>query len=473
MKIFSALFSQKTPVKMNIRTRPDPVTDYLADSLRSARDADSLGDLEEGCRHYSGYVREAAIRRCIDLAWPESLSLVVDRLNDWVRQVRDLARRALMILLPLASPSQIVSVLPDILRLHGAGRGDYSEWLNQFERALIQTVSAAEFVAAAQGTDINVARACVQILDKHKLIEATALIDLILSRNDDIVLAQHAAELCAVLPPEQQAEWYRAAAMSHFGSVRTTAIRALLTMENESRMEIALDALSDVQSSVRSVAMSYLALLGLDLRAHFRTMLEQRRDVTKRVRIALFSLASLRNKDDIELVKSFLSSERISIRLAALASWFKLDEHDKDLIASRALADAAPGVRRFALQLTRKHGAYIPIEAIQQRLEEIADVALLLRFAESKKWVWLECIARLSLQRSVEASIKLGLDRSLKEWIQTSGRGYEQPNAEQIVFLSSEIVILRLAELLGNAPSRAPDLRKMLAHQGLTGASAS
>ncbi|MFS2007542.1 hypothetical protein ACEN9F_28435 [Duganella sp. CT11-25] len=481
MNIFRALFGKaKTPVHVNSAVRTaesslpaagEPPTDttpsYLAPAIWIARNADTVSDLEEGCRHYSGYVREAALRRCVELAWPESLPLVVDRLNDWVPQIRDLARQALMTLLPFVSAPQLLSVLPPILRLHSAGRVNHGEWMKQFELALIQTVAAGELVAAAQGPDVKVARACVQILDRYELLEATALIELILSRNDDIVLANHAAELCARLPREKQGAQYRMAARSHFGSVRTIAIRALLAMEDELRLAIAIDALSDVQASVRSVAMSYLAPLDFDLRAHYRNILQQQCHVTKVVRISLSALASLRHKDDVGLVQSFLDSDRISIRLAALAAWAKLAEHDKDLVASRALADAAPGIRRFALQLVRKHGAYMPFTTIQSRLEELGDVELLLLFAESKKWIWLDCIARLSLQRSVEESINLRLDRSLKEWMQTSGRWYEQPDAGQLAYLSSEPVISSLAKLLGSSPDRYAHLREVLAHHGL------
>jgi hypothetical protein len=483
MNIFRALFGKKKTSDVPIRAATVPVArvppvaqeippegSYFKAALQAAGGATSLEDLTVYAGHSSGYVREAALRRCVELARPELLPLVVDRLNDWVPQIRDMARRALLTLLPFVSASQMLSALPDILQLHSVGRVNHDEWLKQFELILIQTVAPGEFIVAAQGPDVKIARSCVQILNRHELLEATALIDLILNRNDDIVLANHAAELCARLPPEKQGAQYRVAARSHFGSVRTIAIRALLAMEGEARVAIATEALSDVQSSVRSVAMSYLAPLGFDLRAHYRNMLQQQRHVTKRVRISLSSLASLRNKDDVELVKSFLDSERLSIRLAALTAWFKLAEHDKDHAASLALIDAAPGVRKYALQLVRKHGAYIPFTTIQSRLEEIGDFELLLLFAESKKWIWLECIARLSQQRSVEESISLRLDRSLKEWMQMAGRWYEQPDAAQSVFLSSELVISSLAKLLGSSPDCNAHLRKVLAHHGLSSA---
>lgn len=438
-----------------------------AKTILAARSADGLASLEAYCRYYSGYVREAALRRCVELAWPELLPLIVERLNDWVPEIRDLARQAVMTLLPSMSAPASLAILPLILRLHSAERSNHADWLKQFERTMVQALAVDDLIAGAQGGDINLARACVQLLSTYQLIEASALIDLILNRNDDIVLANRAVALCARLPPQRQSAAFRAAAKSHFGPVRTTAIRALLTMADEPRREIATAALSDPQPSVRSAAISYLTSLGVDLRAYYRAVLLQPDRATKQLKISLSSLASLRNAQDVDLMKSFLDSDKISVRLAALAGWIKLAEYDKDLVAAVALADAAPGVRRLALQLVRKHGAYLPFATVQHRLEQLGDVELLLQFAESKKWPWLECIARLSLSRDVEQSVALGLDRSLRLWLQTAGGRYEQPDAEQTAFLSSEEVIDSLARLLGSSPTTILHLKKVLAHQGL------
>jgi len=189
--------------------------------LREIAGTDSIPLLSEYARHYSGYVRQAVLERCVELARPELLPVVAERLNDWVPQVRDAARTALMTLLPFVPAAQLMATLPVILRLHSAGRGDYSAWLTKFEQTLLQTVAVSDICAAARSTDIMAARAAVHLLDQYGILEPSALIELILQRSDDIVLALRGMALFEQLEPARQQALYDTAAHSHFGAVRT------------------------------------------------------------------------------------------------------------------------------------------------------------------------------------------------------------------------------------------------------------
>ncbi|WGG49389.1 HEAT repeat domain-containing protein [Rugamonas sp. DEMB1] len=461
MNIFRALFGQKKPLALAPSMKP-AVEWYVADLIKTISVSESAEELNAEARHYSGYVREAVLKRCVDLAWPELLPVVVERLNDWVPEVRDTARRALETLLPFFPTANLLAVLPAVLKLHSAARCDHAEWLTQFESNFVRVTDVNEIIAAAQGSNIKVARSCVYLLKKYNLLEPTELIELILGRSDDIVLAKQAIELCATLPEDVQGAQYRAAMKSSFGSVRTNALSALLSMESDFRLALVTEALSDAQSSVRSIAMGFLRPLDFNFRAHYRNMLLQQPDVAGSARVCLSALASLRDKDDLELIKTFVVSKRISVRLAALVAWLRLEEQDKDSIALAAISDAAPRIRRFALQAERKHGAYIPFATIQSSLSEKKDMALLLIFAERKKWIWLECIARESMQRGPEDSITMGLDQSLRAWLRSPGRWYQRPTKEQISFLSSPSAQAALRKLLADEPSLERHLEQEL-----------
>jgi hypothetical protein len=466
MNIFKALFGAKKEETLESPNSQTPsVHWHLAGVIQVINRSESVEELNRYSRDYSGYAREAVLKRCVELGQPELLPIVVERLNDWVPQVRDMARRALMTLLPFAPVRQLLEALPGILRLHGGGRGDHADWLKGFEFNLIQTIAVNEIIAAAQTAEVKVARACVHLLKKHRLIEPAALIDLVLGRSDDIVLTNEAIQLCTQLPAGQQGAQYRAAARSHFGSVRTVAVRALLERESEPRMTIAVAALMDVQSSVRYAAMAYLKTSDFDVQAYYRNMLQEQRDVTKHVRVCLTALATLNDIGDLELIKSFLSDERISIRLVAFAGWFRLAEQDKDAIALTALSDTQAGVRKFALRMVRKYRAYIPFADIQRILGDKGDVGLLLLFAESQKWNWLECIARLGLQRGAEELAGLGVIESLRVWLAASDRWNQRPSKEQLDFLTSEPVKSALRNLAKMQPNQMLHLEQELARE--------
>jgi hypothetical protein len=423
---------------------------YLAQTLQAVNACDSTAQLADYASDYSGYVREAALIQCVKLARPELLPVVAGRLNDWVPQVRQMARSAMKTLMPLMPAEHLLALLPQTSRLLVAGRSDHRVWVDEFEASLVRSVDTQDIVNAARGTDVKVARACFDILQKYRLLEKDALVSM-MAASADIVIAAKAVQLCADTPAETRLAHYLMAARSQFGSIRTIAVRALLAHENnKEKPEIAVAALLDAQSSVRAVAMSFLNAQDFDLRGFYRDALRYPSVPAKRTRIALAALASLRNADDVAFIKSFVDAAAPSIRLAALMAWLKVAEKDKDAIASVALEDVAPAVRKFALQAVSKHGAYIPLAAVRKALEGRGDLKLLLLFSMRNKWAWLESIGQIALQIAPEDVLRPDLHRALREWIWRAGSLYDAPSVEQIAFLTSGPTMSVLSSLLGH-----------------------
>ena len=431
-----------------------PIDRYTAERIQEAGFASHLEELQVLARDRSGYVREAAIARCIELALPELFALVAERLNDWVPQVRRLARKALVTMLPFTPPTQVLAALPEIFLVHSSGRDDYSSWLDEFENALLGAVPVDEFIANAKGKNIKTARACVHLIKKHGLLEAAELFDLIIGRNDDIVLANLAMQYCAELPRDKQILQYKAATRSHFGSVRTISLGKVLEQSGENGHQFAKSALDDPQSSVRFVAVGYLRSQGIDVRALYHELLGAKNLKARQLRILLTALASLQDTADIPRIRSFCTHTDISVRRAAFNSWHKLAPHDRDEIALTVLQDTARGVRKFAYQLVCRYGAYIPFSRIEEILARSGDLQMLLMFAEREKWKWIESLARLSRDLNKVESDALGLEESLARWFAYSARSFVRPSAEQVRFLTSPAALSSLERLMPNGRQR-------------------
>jgi hypothetical protein len=379
---------------------------------------------------------------------------VAERLNDWVPQVRGLARKALVTMLPFVPSTQVLSALPEILLVHSSGRDEYSSWLDEFENALLQAVPVDEFITNAKGKNIRTARACVHLLKKHSLLGPVELADLVLGRNDDIILANLAMQYCEELPRDKQILQYKAAIRSHFGSVRTIALKKLLEQSGGNGNQFAQAALDDTQSSVRFVAAGYLRSQGVDVRALYHALLDAQNLKARKLRILVTALASLQDTADIPRIRSFCTNADISVRRAAFSSWHKLAPQDRDEIAVCALQDTARGVRKFAHQLVYRCGAYIPFPRIEEILSHSGDLEMLLMFAEREKWKWIEYIARLSRDLNKEETDALGLEESLARWFVFSVRSFERPSKEQARFLTSPVALSSLERLMPNGHQR-------------------
>lgn len=458
MKILRFLFGQRNvPTTSAVISRAEhrnALDRYTTGRIQEARSATNLEDLQALARDYSGYVREAAIARCVELSLPELFALVAERLNDWVPQVRCLARKALVTMLPFVPSYQVLSTLPAILLMHSSGRDEYSSWLNEFETALIAAIPIEEFIANAKGKNIRTARACIHLLKKHNLLEAVELFNLILGRNDDIVLANLAMQYCAELPSDEQLLQYKAASRSHFGSVRTIALKKVLEDSGENGHQFATAALDDPQSSVRFVAVSYLCSQGVDVRARYHELLGVQNLKARKLRILVTALASLKDASDIPRIKTFCTNEDISVRRAAFNSWHKLAPQDRDEIALYALQDTARGVRKFAYQLVCRYGAYIPFSEIEEILSRSGDLQMLLMFAEREKWRWVEYIARLNQDINQPEPDAFNLSESLARWFVFSGRSFERPSEAQARFLTSPAALSSLERLMPNGRQR-------------------
>ncbi len=460
MNILTALFGQKKS-SGSLGAKPSSHQLYLA-GIREAVDSCTLTpDLVAFVNHYSGFIRHAAIARCVELGWPGLLPVVAGRLNDWVPQVRDAARSTVMTMMPLVSSIQLLATVPCVMQLLDAGRTDHAQWVVQFEHEVIRLVDVRDLLAATRGFNAKVARACFALLNKYRLVDAETLVSSVLPLRDDILLANHALALCAELSPESQRVQYGLALTSHFGAVRTTALRRLLALESDAcRRQLAVAALFDVQSSVRALAMTCLRSMQFDLRAYYRHALQEPALSAKRAQVGLMSLASLRDASDIVLVRHFTKAPQSAVRVAALSAWLKLAINDKDMVATQALMDDALRVRKFALQLVRKQGAYIPFQVVFANLISRADAALLLQFSDSNKWDWLECIARVALLGMPDDELRSRLRDAINAWRRSAGRRYEVPRAEQMTFLASGEALAALGDLIGEDAQLIRNLRQ-------------
>jgi HEAT repeat protein len=375
----------------------EPVSDVNANAMASATNVStsrglnltryfaavySIPQLIECMDDYDGYVRQAAVKRSAALAHPELLPALVDRLNDWVPQVRDAARSAILTLLPQVSVSDVVGQLPAILNLRSAGRYDHTTWLAQFEATLLRSAHVDDLLAGVYGDHGKIARACFDILQRSEDVDMTALVLRAVSSRSNIAMARQAAGMIARLPPEARDSAYAAAMQSNFGPVKVFAVRATLREHPaEAARTLAISMLLDPQSSVREAAIAHLLSNAFEIGAYYRNLLDQASDHAATIRFSLAALGNLRQASDLEVIRKYCSHPLPSVRLQAYASWFRIAPADKDVVAQEAVLDAARRVTRAALDMVVKHGAYIPFDLVCATLSAPEDRDLLLSFA--------------------------------------------------------------------------------------------
>jgi hypothetical protein len=438
MKRFFALFRRPAPQSTGIPPLPRPSP--LEAALIQLEASQSAADLASFAAHYSGYLRQAAIARCVALNTPALLPIVASRLNDWVPQVRDAARAAIFALAPACSAAELLGILPAIMRLRNARRTEHAAWIATFEALLASQLAPQDLRAAIASKQIALSRVAFQVARDNGMIPAEALIALALGQRNDIVLAQGTLPLIRELPAALRRPWYDKLARSHFLVLRVESLRVQLSQDGETADALAMAALHDKTVSMRAVAISYLRRRNFDVRGFYRKVLLAPNAPGRLTRIALDELGAVRDKDDLALIQQFVRAPGTAVRQSALAAWLRLAPASKDDIALLALADPAPALRRFALAVVRKHRAYIPFDQAYAILTALRDRLRLLQLAQSDQWRWLETLVQLALDRELNPDPEPGttvattilLRDSARQWLQHAGQYYAPPAARQM-----------------------------------------
>ena len=450
MSLFTRLFGKKTTGDAPMPSPaplPKTATPAPAARHREIASCNAVPDLLYAMASSSGYTRQAAIERAVMLRYAVFLPALAARLNDWVLPVRDAARTALIALLPVMPPQSMLAILPALAQLRSAGRYVHAEWLAAFEAALLAQLTPALLLEGVCGTDAKVARACFQLLQRHAAIDTAKLITAALASRRDIVIARHAAAMIRLVPPAAQQALYQAAQASPFWAVRAIGLRGLLGgPASDDKHATAMRHLFDCQCAQRDAALAYFAAHQLDARGAYLQALAAGTNSAPVLQACLMALGGLRQREDASSVRAFAAYPSAKVRSAAYAAWLKLDNASKDEIAAMALGDSAPSVKKLAMQMVSRHGAFIPFAVACVHLSQPQDWPALMRLGANGTWDVIEAVARIAPTSDIRS--RMDLRSKLEAWLVTDASDY-RPTASQAAFLRSDAANTALSALAG------------------------
>ncbi|MCC2961130.1 HEAT repeat domain-containing protein [Massilia sp. IC2-278] len=438
-------------------------TAWLEGELEALHRTTHIEQVQPYLAHRDGYIRQAAVEYCGRLAPEGAVARLVERLNDWVPQVRAAARRALEAVVPTASAADLCGALPAAYALLHAKRETHAQWVAAFERTIIDQAGAPALAGALQGRDIQVGRAVFRLLAGTHAMTPQALFALVVPASSDIVLTrlafdhlERSEEGCG------ESELVRAFA-SKSTPIRARALRALIARGITRYVE---DALFARQASLRAVAAAHLAGQGQDVAALYREALTVPGASPARIGICLAELGASRQLSCLDSINPFLHHPVARVRSRAAQAWLRLAPAERDEIALRVLADPAPELRVLLLQLVRKHGAYLPFEAVRMQLQAPADRALLWWFADMNHWDALGTAMWLA-EREPDGDAALpSWYPDLADWVRWARMARRKPTDTQRGFLLPLIAHGGLRRLQLSDEVRA-SVAEVFAHAGL------
>lgn len=411
----------------------------------------------EWTKHYSGYIRETAIARCVELGKAECLPAMVGRLNDWVPEVRRAAADGLLTLLATVPAEHFVPLLPPLRELTEAKRTDHAAWLSRFEQQLVHAGGRDGVLNALSSPDFRLRRAAYFVSHAQRLLEPFALSELGL-RSGDIALARHAVTLIDTLPNADQPALLHMALSSSFGPVRLAALHLAIRHPDVPEVDSFLHrALFDAQGTLRHAAARALTAKGIDIAGLCLNALASERLDSRRVRTALSLMVEIGAPYAEDVLSRYANDPRVDVRVRAMTLQARQNPGIRDTVSQRALRDASSKVRTLGALLCTRFGAYVSLDQVRDLLTNHGDYRSALRICSREKWDHLVCLAWTTEFSRLDDELLAELRQVLGVWLAREGVSWTRPSSQHVEILSRPQTATALLELAANKRSVLAD----------------
>lgn len=386
-KWLARLLNHQAPVTQWADQRRD-------EAARLLGNAEESGDWIALTTHCNGFIREVAIRALRDQPSPEALAALIERLNDWVPQIRDLARESLDHYLSPSHVQALLIALDPLMALASRHRADHGPTLMAVRNILQSPKVHSDVYANFLTRQGSAARYLFKLLLEKNFDKQTLLRDALAHRELTVRVAGVAA--CQALPDAQALQLLQEALLRPGAKVRVCVMRTLLPLL-ENPQPLLCKALLDDSQSIRSLACWVAPKHGIDARA---------------------ILAG-------RLTEGFPKAKRGWLGILALATELDVELEQRWLIA--AARSSYPSVRRAAMG----------------QLGEGLLVELLVALEDPSDTVFLAAVAQLNKQSW--ASLHTGLDAKLdRDWHALSDKRRHalmrlRPKWQQVAYLLARL----------------------------------
>ncbi|WP_162874606.1 HEAT repeat domain-containing protein [Pseudomonas viridiflava] len=341
------------------------LTDHEARCVREIQEThDAARALVELSRFGNGFVREAAVERLAGQASSEALVALLERLNDWVPQVRLQAQRAVEQFLVAERAELLLQALAPLLSLGHKQRVDHRQTLLK-ARSLLSMPQMREQVESAFGGCRGEAGRFLFDLLLENAPDRPAFLAAALA-HEDVTVRQKAVSACADLSTADAVPLLERVLQSSAASLRVQALRGLLTLLSDPAGHVKA-ALLDGSSAVRCLARWAAPRYGVDSQQVLLARLTGALPVSRREWLGLLGLAKeLNHSLPDSVLRAALDSPVAVVRVQALQS--QGDAGLRQQLA--ALDDHAEKVFRCAVQLLSHQPWSLFDVQLEQRLDD-------------------------------------------------------------------------------------------------------
>jgi HEAT repeat protein len=413
----------------NIRNwRPSPtewelVTKYMVETI----DQVSVVRLSMSSMHWSGYVREAAVNRLIQEESEKGIPFLLLRMNDWVPEIRDIARQALE---NKRSPQYAHDWIHNISlvdRLLTCGRDVFEPFVQSIHHLLRQRECEEALLEALTSPDRRIRKFAYQAASEAEDANGASIIEQALLDSDTEIRRWASQQVETMLEGERLYTVLLQMKNDSVPSIRRESVALLAIHFPDSAQAILQDKLLDSNMSVRETAQRYLQRLqAIDYSEFYLDVIWNGHD-QHRLAAAIAGLGETGKASDSEVLFEYSDHPSISVRKAVLRGLTKLDPAPYASLFIDSLQSKLPGISREASRALLRQPYLINLDKLaammfQEQPDHVMRNTLRLLPALGR-WKQLELLLDL-LPWTGKDMMKAEIRNQLATWADFSNRKY-------------------------------------------------
>lgn len=400
-------------------------------------------------RHRNGYVREAAVKRAGKLLLPNLVPYLMERINDWVPQVRVAAHGAVKSYISADRFDDILSALPIVYWLRECRRITHEQFIEHIEQFLVTHARKTEIPPRiAQLSDIY-ARSHFDLACKYGLADTKELINYGIQSSDWPTLRK-ACRMIDQLPVAEQFSYGKVLLKKKTGWLRVEGLRLVSLNNMEAGKEFAQQYLLSSYAPLRELAERLSGLTAAELSDLRRKALSDAQNSTQVLVVAIWLSGSLRDKTAEVLVENFKDHQNPKLRGTALLALTRLSPQKFSPLVISALDDTNSAVAREAAKAFKEMNLFMtPSEWVARTKSGITESHFrrIVGLARMKnKWDHLGVL----LEYGASERFTQAVTQELQIWRWQFNRSPAPPTSAQHAWISTN-----LASYKGESPSAA------------------
>ncbi|MFE6076853.1 HEAT repeat domain-containing protein [Paenibacillus sp. NPDC057886] len=386
--------------------------------------------------HWSGYIREAAVRKMIENDQPYTFPYLLLRLNDWVPEIRDLAKVSLERKRKHEYAKLWMEHIILVERLRICGRDSFGEWIESIHNLLRQKECRYVIHSARVSPEAYIRRLAFRISVEADGTDNGIVIEQALRDDDPSIRRWAAQRVDGMLSGQKLKEAFLRMQQDSVPSIRRESLASLAAMFPADSKEIIVGRLLDPDLSVRDTARRhgkqwmkgsyaewYLDVIWSEERRHLAA--------------AIAGLGETGDKADAEVVFDYAQHSAVAVRKAVIRGLARLNPSSYGPYFVNMLQDPQPGISREACRALMRHPHLIqPDEAAGLLADKAAKPHVIRNVLRTMsvmdRWTQLGLLFQ-QLPAAQPEWVKRTLLRQLHNWVKFPNRsfGSRLPVAEQ------------------------------------------